>query len=291
MVGALSANEITIGLATIVVLGVGAQWVARRLEFPSVLLLLPAGILAGETGLVDPRGLFGDTLFPLTTLLVSLLLFQAALQLRVAELPRVARGPVLRLVTLGAAVTFVGASLAVSALFDVSTGMAFLIGAILVVSGPTVVGPLVAAVRPRAPLGPILNWEGTVLDPIGATLGVVVLNLVVASRRGALHPALQALERLGVGVAAGLVAAALMVLVLSRFLVTDDMEAAVAVLFAVAAFAVAEVAFSEAGLFATVTLGLVVANQRFVPTARITGFGATLEVLVIGILFILLGAL
>jgi hypothetical protein len=166
-----------------------------------------------------------------------------------------------------------------------------LIGAILVVSGPTVVGPLVSVLRPRSPIGSVLNWESTVLDPIGATLGVVVLNIVLATERGGLHPVLQMLGRLGLGIAIGLVAAILMVYVFSRFLVTDEMEAAVALLFAVAAFAVAEVLMSEAGLFATVTLGLVAANQRLVPTTRIRGFGETLEILIIGILFILLGAL
>lgn len=102
---------------------------------------------------------------------------------------------------------------------------------------------------------------------------------------------LQMSARLGLGVLVGLAAAALLVFVMSRFLLTDNMEAAVALLFAVAAFCAADVLLSEAGLFATVTLGFVAANQRLVPTARIAGFGETLEVLIIGTLFILLGAL
>src|SRR5262249_58187231 len=130
---------------------------------------------------------------------------------------------------------------------------------------PTVVGPLVAVLRPRPPIGSVLNWESTVLDPIGATLGVVVLNLVLANQRGGIHPVLQMLARLGLGISVGLIAAALMVYVYSRFLVTDDMEAAVALLFAVAAFAVAEVILSEAGLLAPVTLGVVAANQQHGP--------------------------
>ena len=286
-----STNDIIVGLATILVFGIGAQWIARRLDFPSILLLLPLGLVAGELGLVEAEKLFGDTLFPLVTLLVSLLLFQASLELRLTELPRVARGPVLRLVTIGGAITFVFASIAAHFILDLGDGLGWLVGAILVVSGPTVVGPLVAVLRLRAPIGSVLNWESTVLDPIGATLGVVVLNVILASERNGLHPSLQALARLGLGVVVGLVAAVLMVYVFSRFLVTDDMEAAVALLFAVAAFALAEVMLSEAGLFATVTLGVVAANQRLVPTTRITGFGETLQVLIIGILFILLGAL
>lgn len=287
----MSDNDIVLGLTTIIVFGVGAQWVARRVGFPSLLLLLPAGVVAGATDLVDPAGIFGETLFPLVTLLVALLLFQSGLSLDLADLPRPDRTPVARLVTVGGLITFVGASLAVLALFDVATDMAFLIGAILVVSGPTVVGPLLSVLRAREPTGTILRWESTTLDPVGATLGVVMLNLVLASGREGLHPAVQMLGRLGLGVGVGVIAAVLLVVVMSRFLVSDDMEAAVAVLFAVAAFGAAEVVLSEAGLFATLTLGIVAGNQRIVPTARIAGFGETLEVLIIGVLFILLGAL
>lgn len=288
----MTDNEILVGLTSIVVLGVGAQWVARRLNFPSLLLLLPAGLAAGSTGLVQPEELFGDTLFPLVTMLVALLLFQSGLDLRLDDLPRAARGPVVRLVTVGLAVTFGGASAALVLGTDMPVQVALVLGAVLTVSGPTVVGPLLRVIRPRSPTAAVLAWEGTVLDPLGATLGVVVLNLVLASQRGSdIHPALQALGRLGLGLAIGLVGAAVLVFVLSRFLLTDDMEAAVAVLVAVACFGIAEVVLSEAGLFSTVALGVIVANQRLVPTTRIRGFGRTLEVLIIGILFILLGAL
>ena len=289
---AMSDAEIIIGLATIVVLGVGAQWIGRRTGVPSLLLLLPAGLLAGDVfDLVEPEELFGDLLFPGVTLLVSLLLFQSGLQLRLGDLPGDARGWVARLVTVGLVVTFLGASLTVAAVLDVPAELAYLTGAILVISGPTVVGPLLDAMRPREPVGTVLRWEGTILDPLGATLGVVVLNLVLASTRDGVHPVLQMVSRLGVGVAIGLVAAAVLVFVMSRFLLTDDMEASVALLLAVAAFAAAEVLLSEAGLFATVAMGFAAANQRLVSTGRIDGFGETLEVLIIGALFIVLGAM
>ncbi|MCO5317589.1 MAG: hypothetical protein M9942_04035 [Microthrixaceae bacterium] len=288
----MSDEQIIVALAAIVVLGVGAQWIAKRRDFPALLLLLPAGLLAGNVGdLVDPEALFGETLFPGVTMLVGLLLFSSGLRLRFADLPPVARGPVLRLNTIGALLTLAGSACAVWVVARPDIDLAILTGAILVVSGPTVVGPLLDAVRPREPVGSILLWEGTVLDPIGATMGVVALNLVLASERVGLHPVLQMAGRLGLGVAVGVVAGALLVFVMSRFLVTDQMEAAVSLLFAVAAFSVAEYFLSEAGLFATVTLGLVVANQTIVPTDRIAGFGETLEVLIIGGLFIVLGAL
>lgn len=288
----LSDDRIIVGLATIVVLGVGAQWIAKRRDFPSLLLLLPAGLLAGNVGdLVDPLALFGDTLFPGVTMLVGLLLFQSGLQLRFADLPPGARKPVIRLNSIAALLTLVGASASVWFVFRPGSDLAVLTGAILVVSGPTVVGPLLDSVRPREPVGTILRWEGTMLDPIGATMGVIALNLVVASERNGIHPLFQMGGRLALGVLVGSVTGALLVFVMSRFLVTDQMEAAVSLLFAVVAFSVAEYFLTEAGLFATVTLGLVVANQRIIPVTRISGFGETLEVFIIGALFIVLGAL
>ena len=288
----MSEDEILIALGTIVVFGVGAQWIGRRVGIPSILTLLPAGLLAGDVfDLVNPTDLFGDLLFPLVALLLGLLLFQAGLQLRIHDLPSHARRSVARLVSGGALITFIGASITVWLLFDVSIGLAVMVGSILIVSGPTVVGPLLAVVRPVAPNGSILNWESTVLDPIGATVGVVVLNLLLAVERPGLHPLLQVLERLGLGIGVGLVMGLVLVLVMSRFLLTDDMEASVALLFAVLAFTIAEVLLSEAGFFATVTVGIFAANQGLVATQRIVGVSETLDVLIIGTLFIVLGAL
>lgn len=287
----MSDNQVLIGLASIVMLGIGAQSIARRRDFPSLLLLLPAGLLAGNTGLVDPEELFGETLFPGVTLLVGLLLFQSGLQLRHTDLPREATRPVRRLTIVGVMVTFAGGTAAVALTFRPVASLAWLAGAILVVSGPTVVGPLLRIVRPREPTDSILRWEGTILDPVGAILGVVVFNLILASERVGLHPVLQMASRLALGAVVGAVFGALLVFLMSRFLITDNMEAAVALLFAVGAFTVAELVLSEAGLFAAVILGIVAANQRIVPTSRISGFGETLEVLIIGSLFIVLGAL
>ncbi len=236
----LTENEIIIAFATIAVFGIGAQWIGRYFGFPSLLVLLPAGLAAGALGLVEPEALLGDTLFPFISLLVALLLFQSGMQLRFADLPSEARSPVNRLVTIGLTITFLGASLAALLILDIDTNLAFLLGAIVVVSGPTVVGPLLSTVRPKAPTGSILNYEGTFLDPIGATLGVVILNLVLAADRGGVHPLLQGLGRLGLGVVVGLIAAALFVFILSRFWLTVNMEASMAVMFAVAAFAVAD---------------------------------------------------
>ena len=287
----LTDHEIIVAQGTIAIFGIGSQWIARYFGFPALLLLLPAGVAAGDLGLVDSEALLGDTLFPLATLLVALLLFQSGLELSFAELPSAARGPVYRLITIGLVITFLGSSLAALAFLDIDTNLAFLVGAIIVVSGPTVVGPLLSTMNVRDPTSSVLNFEGSFLDPIGATLGVVVLNLILAADRGGVHPVLQGLSRLGLGIIIGLVLAVVFIFILSRFWVTDNMEAALAIMFAIGAFMVADILLSEAGLFAALTFGVLLANQRIVSIRRVTGFGKSLEVLIIGTLFILLGAL
>ena len=288
----MSETDIYLAVATIAVFGIGGQWIGRRFGFPSLLLLLPLGLLAGDVlGLVQPEALLGDLLFPTVELLVALLLFQSGLQLRFADLPADARSPVIRLLTVGVAITFLGASLAVLAIMDLDVGLAFLLGAIVVVSGPTVVGPLLRSVRPRAPLVSVLNYEGTILDPMGAALSVLVLTAVMAAGVDDVHPVVYFLGRLGVGVAIGLAAAAVMVFVMSRFWLPSKMEAAVALMFAIVAFVLAEALLSDSGLFAALTLGVALANQRRVSMRSASVFGDTLEVLIIATLFILLGAL
>ena len=151
--------------------------------------------------------------------------------------------------------------------------------------------PLLSTVRPRTPLTSVLIYEGPFLDPLGATLGVVVLTVVLAQGAGDVHPVLYFLGRIALGLVVGLVAAALVVWVTARFWLPYKLVAAVAVMFAVGAFALSEVVLSESGLFAALTLGVVLANQRHVSLRPAQAFGETLEVLIIAALFILLGAL
>jgi NhaP-type Na+/H+ or K+/H+ antiporter len=288
----LTDREIIVAFGTIALFGIGAQWIGGFFRFPSLLVLLPAGLIAGDVlGLVDPEALLGDTLVPLVTLMVALLLYHSGLQLRIADLPDRARRPVWRLVTVGQLVTFVGGAFAARAILDIPTDLAFLLGAITVVSGPTVVGPLLTTLRPRSPNSSILTYESAFLDPLGATLAVVMLNIVLAGERQGFHPLWEGLGRLGLGVAVGVAGAGLLVFVLSRFWVPDNLEAAVAAMFAVVAFSAADSLLSEAGLFATLAFGVCLGNQTIVSVERIRRFGETLDVVIIGVLFILLGAL
>ena len=282
-----------VDLVAIVVLGVGAQWLAQRLRIAAILLLLPAGMFAGTALGIQPEELFGDSLFPAISLAVGLLLFQSGLQMRSAELPDRARRPVIRLITVGVTLTFLLGSIAAAIVLPGGTTpqLVALVGAILVIGGPTVVGPLVATIRPRPPTDSVLVWEGNILDPVGAMLAVVALNVVLAGERQGAFELGELAIRLLTGALVGIVAAIVLLTLLSRFLITDAMEPAVAILLAVAAFGVSESLLSESGLFATLVMGITLANQRRVPTHRLLGVGETLEILIIGALFVVLGAL
>ena len=276
-----------VGLGAIVVLGVGMQWLARRLRVPAILLLIASGLAAGPwLGIIDPDAIFGDSLFTLVSMAVSLLLFEGGLGLDLTELRERGPRPVVQLVTLGVVVTWLAITAVAMLLFDLPTDLCFLLGGLLVVSGPTVVGPLLQIVRPREPTVTILRWEGIVIDPIGATLALVVLKVVTAGSSPITELVLTTL----VGCGVGLVAAGLLVLALRTFSVPDDLEAAVTFMTVIAAYTVGERIFEEGGLFAATVLGVALANQGWVSVRRIVAFGHDVSVLVLGGLFVVLAA-
>ncbi|MCD9623555.1 cation:proton antiporter [Rhabdothermincola salaria] len=280
-------NSILIGLGTIVVLGIGMQWLSRRIRLPAILLLLGAGLVAGPgLDLVKPDEIFGDALFPVVSLAVGLLLFEGGLGLDIAELRAHGPKPVVRLVTVGVAITAVALALVSMPLFSLPAGEAALLGALLVVSGPTVVGPLLKLARPRPPSSTILRWEGIVIDPIGATLALIVLQVVL----GGDEPLVRLVVTIAAGMGAGLAGAMVLIAALRRFAVPDELELAVTFMVVIASYTVAEAIASESGLFATTAFGVLLANQRYVQVRRITAFNENIGIILLGGLFIVLAA-
>lgn len=276
-----------VGLGAIVVLGVGMQWLARRIRVPAILLLIAAGLVTGPwLGIIEPDQIFGDSLFTLVSMAVSLLLFDGGLGLDVVELRRRGPRPVVQLVTIGVLITWVLVAGVAVPLFGLPTDLAVLLGALLVVSGPTVVGPLLQLTRPREPTATILRWEGIVIDPIGATIALVVLKVVTAGD----DPFVELLLTALVGTAVGVLAAGLLVLALRTFSVPDDLEPAVTFMMVIGAYVLGEWLFEEGGLFAATALGVALANQPWVQVRRIAAFGHDIGVLVLGGLFVVLAA-
>ncbi|WP_412060736.1 cation:proton antiporter [Rubrivirga sp. IMCC45206] len=287
-------------IAAVVVLGIGAQWLAWRTRLPSILLLLGFGFLAGPvTGFVPQEALQGEWLFPFVSLAVGIILFEGGLTLRFDEFREVGRS-VLNLISIGVVVTGVLGAIGAHYLAGFTWEVAVVLGALLTVTGPTVVLPLLRHVRPAGRVGTIAKWEGITIDPIGAILAVLVLETVIllhepaeaggehGSVWGALAQGIAFEIVVGVGVA--VLAAALLILLLHRRLVPDWLQNPVALMVVVAAFAISNTLQEEAGLLEATLLGIIMANQPYVSVRRIVEFKEDLRVLLISLLFIILSA-
>ena len=279
-------------LAGIIVLGVAAQWLAWRIGLPSILLLLVIGIIAGPvTGWLTPDALFGELLSPVVSLAVALILYEGGLTLKIAELRKVG-GVVRNLVTVGALITWVVSGLAAYFILDLGAPLFVLLGAMLVVTGPTVIAPLLRHIRPTGAVGPALKWEGIVIDPIGALLAVLVFEVIQIGATGeaTVHVAVAVLKTIVFGGGLGLAAAAILILVLSRHWIADHLESAASLMLVVATFAAADWLQAESGLLAVTVMGFALANQKRVDIENIVEFKENLRVLLISSLFIVLAA-
>ncbi len=286
-------TELTlITLTSIIVLGIGAQWLAGRLRLPSILLLLVLGFLAGPvTGLINPDETIGDLLFPLVSIAVGIILFEGGLSLRLSELPKLS-SVIFRQITIGALVTWLIAALAARYLIQLDWQLSFLIGAILVVTGPTVIGPLLRQIRPNGKSGTVLKWEGILIDPVGAVLAVLIFEVIL---EGEINQApgviaLGVLQTLVIGVVGGVLFAGIIILLFRRYWVADHLQNGMTLLLVVAAFALSNLLHPEAGLLTVTVMGVVLANQKLVPIKHIVEFKENLQVLLIGTLFIVLAS-
>jgi len=289
----LPSDEILTGLGVVIVLALSCRMVAHVTRLPAIVLLLPVGFVAGAvTDDVHPDALLGNAFQPLVTLGVGLILFEAGLRLRFHELTGGAHRVVMRLIVIGTIVTAVGVTLAAKPIFGLDWGTALVLGAILVVSGPTVVLPLLAYVRPTDRVRTVLKWEGVIIDPVGAVLGVLAFHAVKAGAGGGkpFHPGEFTLS-LGVGVAAGALGAAVLWWLLRRVQREAPAQSvAAALLTLVAALVAADAIRDDSGFVAVTVMGVVMANQEEVDVSRILAFHGTVVELLIAILFVLISA-
>lgn len=291
-----------IGLAGILVLGTLAQWLAWRLRLPSILLLLIFGYLAGpglqalrpEWPSLRPDELFGDLLFPMVTASIGVILFEGALGLRLVQLREIGR-PLVMLLTVGVAISGVLGACAARFVLGLGWAEAALLGALLVVTGPTVIGPLLQQIRPVGRVGPIARWEGIIIDPIGAILAVLVFEAILGSGGGsfdqmAIQSAWSLLRTAAVGAGIGAAAGFALAIVLRRHLVPDYLQSPVALMLVLVALTVSNWFQPESGLLAVTVMGVVLANSSDVVLKQIFEFKESLSVVLISSLFILLTA-
>jgi NhaP-type Na+/H+ or K+/H+ antiporter len=287
----MSTNQILFGLGLVLVLAVSSQLIARPLRAPALVVLLPAGFLAGiATDDVHPDNLLGSLYQPFVTIAVGVILFEAGLRLSFGEVVPGVRKTVVRLVAGGALLTWLATTAAVALLYDdMDRGVAFLIGAILVVSGPTVVLPLLAFIRPTRDVRSLLKWEGTLVDPVGALLGVLVFT-GVSSGEG-WQPGEMVIDLAVGALVAAVGAPALWLLLREVHRHEPRMVVPATLMVVVAAVVAADLIREDAGLLAAVLMGIVVGNQRSIDISRsLFEFEETLVQLLIGVLFVLVAA-
>ena len=288
----MTTNQLLIGLSLTVVLAVGSQVLASRLRIPALIVLLPVGFAAGAlTSDVNPNKLLGPAFQPLVSLAVAVILYDAGLGLELRKLTGHTRRVVWRLIAIGVPLTMALATCAALLLLGMPEQAALMTGAILVVSGPTVVGPMLAFVRPSERVQRILAWEGSLIDPVGAILGAVIFHGIVAgTHHGVGSQFAQFVASIAVGVAGGAVGVGLLVLVL-RVLRLGEVLGTTAQLASVIAVAAAcDVLRDDTGLIAAIVMGLAAANMRGFDIPARRPFFETLVQLIIGLLFISISA-
>ncbi|WP_323004374.1 sodium:proton antiporter [Denitromonas sp.] len=280
-------------IAAIGVVGGACQWLAWRMRLPAILFLLLAGIVAGPIGgWLDPDALLGDLLFPFVSLAVSVILFEGSLTLKFSEI-RGIETVVRRFVTTGAVVTWAIVTVATQWITGISWGLATLFGAVMVVTGPTVIVPMLRTVRPTMHIANVLRWEGIVIDPIGALLAVLVYEFLVSSGTagGAVGATLLVFFKLiTVGSLTGIGVGYLVGEALRRDWLPHYMFNVATLAAVMGAFALSNALSHESGLLAVTVMGIYLANRKGVPVEEILSFKESLSLLLITALFILLAA-
>lgn len=277
-------------LVMIGALSLVCQLLAVKLRIPAILFLLLAGIVFGPVlNILDSDALLGDLLFPFVSLSVAIILFEGALTLNFKELGK--HGPVVfKLCSYGVLISWLVVAPVTKYALDISWSLAFLFSAIMTVTGPTVIMPLLKAVRPNEAISKVLRWEGVIIDPIGAILAVLVFEFIIIAQDPVTGTLTTFLLTLLSGALMGglfglLVSQALMRDMVPRFLINFFVLIAV-----LTSFQAANQLAHESGLIAVTVLGIWLANVKGVNVDIIKEFKETLTVLLISGLFILLAA-
>lgn len=282
------ALTVTLALAA----GIVAQSLAQHLRVPGIVLVLAAGVLLGPdvAGVVRPEAL-GEGLTMIVGLAVAVVLFEGGLSLNLSELRREAR-TIRRLISIGALVTALGATLAARLFMGWTWQVSALFGTLVIVTGPTVITPLLRRIRVTRHLRTILEAEGVLIDPVGAIVAVVALEVVVATGAQETASGLLGLPfRFGVGLGMGFVGGWLIGLLLRyERVVPEGLENVFTLALVLALFETSEAVLAESGILTVAIAGMVVANMETRVQRELKEFKEQLTVLLVGLLFVLLAA-
>lgn len=279
-------------LACILLAAMGCQWIAWRVKLPAIIFLLPAGILAGPVmQWLQPDELFGDLLFPFVSLAVAVILFEGSLTLKLQDISGLAQ-VIRNLITFGVLITWGVVAIATRVLLGFSWEVSFLFGALMVVTGPTVIMPMLRTVRPKENVANILQWEGILIDPIGAILAVLVFEFIVAGGAddGFSAGSIVFGKILLTGVLFGIAGGFCFGFLLKKYWIPQYLHNIAALALVCTIFAVSNLLEAESGLLSVTVMGIWLANMKSLKLDDILDFKETLSILLVSILFILLAA-
>lgn len=296
-----------IELAGIIILGILAQWVAWKFKIPAILPLILIGLLVGPiaaeflshdgTKWIEPiwnesEGLFpGESLFYFVSLAISIILFEGGLTLKLSEIKNV--GPVIsKLISVGSIVTFFGAAVAAHYVFYLTWEISFLFSALIIVTGPTVITPILRNIPLKKDVSAVLKWEGILIDPIGALVAVLVFEFISVDAGGEFTKT--ALVEFGkivlFGATFGFTFAHALNFIINKKLVPHYLLNVFALAAVLGVFVLSDAFAHESGLLAVVVMGMVLGNSKSAYLKELLYFKESLSVLLISILFILLAA-
>ena len=294
-------------LAGIIILGILAQWVAWKFKIPAILPLILIGLLVGpiaaaylsEDGSkwIEPiwngeKGLFpGENLYYFVSLAISVILFEGGLTLKRDEIKNV--GPVItKLITLGSAITFFCAGIVAQYIFELGWEMSFLFSGLIIVTGPTVITPILRNIPLKKDLSTVLKWEGILIDPIGALVAVLVFEFIsVGGDGGFTKTALMEFGKILLfGTTFGFTFAHALAYAINQKLIPHYLLNVVSLSTVLLVFVASEVFAHESGLLAVVVMGMVLGNSKVKNLKELLYFKESLSVLLISMLFILLAA-
>ena len=280
--------SVALQIAALVSIGFAAQWLAWRIRLPAILFLLLIGLVLGPgLGWLQPQEAMGEMFFPFISFGVAIILFEGSSNLRFSELREVG-GTILRLVSIGALVTLAVLAAAAHWIAGMSWELAALFGALTCVTGPTVVAPMLRAVRPNARIANVLRWEGIVIDPLGALFAVLTYEAIVSHQGG--HALAVFGATIAVGTICGALGAAILAFLLRNHWLPEYLQTFAALALVLATFAVSNEIAHESGLLAVTIMGIAIGNLRGLSISEILSFKEHLSTLLISALFILLAA-
>lgn len=285
-------HTVMYGLVAIPVIGVLAQVIAYRFNLPAILLLLLSGFIFGPVlSLIDPDIVFGDVFYPLVSLSVALILFEGGLTLKISDLTHT--GKVVRnLISIGYLITCLGCAFFAHVLLGVDVKLSLLLGAVLSVSGPTVITPLVNQIQLKRSVSNVLRWEGITIDPLGATVGVIFVGVLLSEKASqAFGMALIiVLKTIVSGLVLGGVGAIVIMTVFKNRWVRSYFHEALTFIIVLSSYLTADIIQSESGLLAVTVMGIILANQKIVVIKHIVTFKEIVSVLLLSSLFVMLAA-